>query len=232
MGLDPKKEREIPEKGSLFVTILIAIILIAIAAIIGYNFGQVHPVEEKQGGQELYFRPTKLGKELHLNDSEVSSRGNLQKGWIDITIQPGEGFVMPEKTHIEAFAVEGGEPFGISSESPADEAFGKTLSHDLVDEAYDINPYALSLGKMLKQFDGTNTTYTLSFEYQHSFVPYDIFVLTLESEKNKYDYDPRPAAIIYKADVLENYKPIEAVEEENDAEEAQNKNSNDKKNTP
>lgn len=205
-----------PESGALFVTIIISLILIVLAGGLAYNLGQANPFKPTPQGATIALKPTELAQKTHLDGATVSALTNINNGYIKVTIHPDSGFIIPQGSTIEGFLVDGGTigDFGTSSETASDEFYGATLSNGDVDSHYDQVPYALSIGRV-KQ-DTKTKDYTIEFNVQNTLIPYDRVVLTLESDVDRLDYDPRPSAIIFSAEIPNNLKSQKALREANE----------------
>lgn len=204
-----------PETGALFITIVICVILIVLAAGLAYNLGQANPFSPEPQGATLTLEPTELAKKEHFENAKVVALVNLNNGFVRLTIHPDDSFILPQNSTLEGFLVDAGTvgDFGTSSETVADEYFGSTLSNDDVDKLSDQVPYALSIGKV-KQ-DNKTKDYYIDFNVQNTLIPFDQIVLTLEGDANRTDYDPRPAAIVFQAGIPDNLKPRKALVEAN-----------------
>lgn len=211
--MENTEEKQHSEEGALFITIVIAVLLIGVAAIVGYNVGRNNPIEEDIQGFEIPLLATDKAKELNLDLAEVDATVNLESGYAEITIRPEEGFFIPEGSTIEGFLVDAGTlgNLGVSSESPRDEFFGPSLSNAEDDDRISQSPYALSIGRVLE--DKESGELVITFENQVSLVPYDQIILTLESDDGIEDYDPRPGAIIYSGELTDSIKPRDAIEQ-------------------
>lgn len=207
---------ESSESGALFVTIVISLILIVLAGGLAYNLGQANPFEPTPQGSTFALKPTELAQKTHLDGATVSALTNLNNGYVKVTIHPDSEFIFPQGATIEGFLVDAGTvgDFGTSSETVLDEFYGVTLSNGDADGHYDQIPYALSIGRV-KQ-DPKTKDYTIELNVQNTLIPYDRVVLTLESDADRLDYDPRPSAIIYSADIPSNLKSQKALREANE----------------
>lgn len=215
--------KESPESGALFITIVICVVLIVLAGGLAYNLGQSRPFTPKPEGTTLKLAPTDIAKNTHLDGAEVTSLVNLANGYVRLDIHPDANFIIPQGSSLEAFLVDAGTvgDFGTSSETTVDEFYGPSLSNKDADDLLDKAPYALSIGR-IKQ-DTKTKDYYIEFNIQNSLIPYDRIVLTLESEGDRIDYDPRPGAVIFQAEIPNNIKPRKSLTEANEPSNPENK---------
>ncbi len=214
---------DVPESGALFITIVICILLVILAAGLAYNLGQANPFVPVPVGDVVKVEPTDLAKKLKMDNADVHVVLNLNNGYANVEITPKDGFVMPAGATIEAYLVDGGTvgDFGTSSETKADEFYGQTLSNGDVDTLYDQIPYALSFGR-IKREDKTNR-YAITYNVQNTLTPYDQIVLTLESDTERSDFDPRPGAVLFRGSIPNTMKSQKALNEADEASDASRK---------
>jgi hypothetical protein len=216
MSVEQEFQKSNQESGALFITIVISLILVVLAGSLAYNLGQSNPFKAAPQGASLQLQPTDVAKKLYLDTANTETLININNGYVRVVIHPDENFILPQGATIEGFLVDAGTAgdFGVSSETVEDEFYGQTLSNGDVDILYDKVPYALSLGRV-KQ-DAKTKDYSIEFNFQNSLMPYDRIVLTLESDTQRIDYDPRPGAILFQAEIPNNLKPRKALIEANE----------------
>jgi len=141
-----------------------------------------------------------------LQNASGSADVSVEKGTVDITVTLAEGSSLPAGTVLEGWLSTAGRKGGpgMSSASERDQkygpAFGKKdaakLSRDL--------PYALTTGVLRSKDNGR--TYTGHFQIDNVLTPYGAVAVTLESDGNTGNYDPRPGsplmAGMIKADMM------------------------------
>lgn len=110
------------------------------------------------------------------------------------------GAHLPPGTVLEGWVVDAGLQGGpgTTSVSDDDELYGIPFQNATFDEYVDNAPYALSTG-MLHQ---TGNWYTVNFRIDNNLSPYDAVVVTLESDGNGDDYDPRPGSMVVAGPIL------------------------------
>jgi hypothetical protein len=115
------------------------------------------------------------------------------KGVIHISVDLG-GASLPEGTVLEGWLVDAGllgGP-GPTSVSDDDERYGTPFGNATFDELVERAPYALSTGVLHRSGD----RYRVTFHINNNLTPYDAVVVTLESDANGFDYDPRPGSLV------------------------------------
>lgn len=120
-------------------------------------------------------------------------------GQVHVTVDLG-GAQLPAGTVLEGWVVDAGllgGP-GTTSVSDDDELYGTPFDNSTFDEMVENAPYALSTGVLEKQGNG----YAVNFRVNNNLSPYDAVVVTLESDGNGQDYDPRPGSIVVAGPIV------------------------------
>lgn len=130
---------------------------------------------------------------LDLGDASGTARVQMQQGTVIIVVDLN-GDELPEGSVLEGWVVDPGTEggpggSGVSSESDADEVYGTPFGDANIDDLVDRAAYALSTG-VLKRLG--NDTYQVIFRIENNLSPYNAVVVTLESDGNGDNYDPRP----------------------------------------
>jgi hypothetical protein len=120
---------------------------------------------------------------------------------VELTINLN-GATLPEGSVLEGWVVDAGlfgGP-GTSNVSDNDEAFGTPFGNASFDAAVEASPYALAIGVVTDNGDGTLTA---SYHIPgYNFQPYDAVVITLESDGNSPDgFDPRPGTPVLAGEI-------------------------------
>jgi hypothetical protein len=121
----------------------------------------------------------------------------VYEGSIHITLEPN-GATLPDGTVLEGWVVDAGLNGGPgqTNASDADEAYGTSFGDPAFDETVEAAPYALSTGVLTATDAGTwEAALTVP---GYNFSPYDVVVVTAESDGNSLDgYDPRPGTPVF-----------------------------------
>ena len=142
--------------------------------------------------------PTPLAGNAGLENAVGTARLRIQEGRVVIFVKLN-GAKLPEGSVLEGWVVdpglEGGPGgAGRSSVSDADEMYGTPFGDANIDALVDDAAYALSTG-VLKRV-GHRDAYVGVFKIDNNLSPYNAVVVTLESDGNGHNYDPRPGTPI------------------------------------
>jgi hypothetical protein len=121
------------------------------------------------------------------------------QGLVHILVDLG-GAELPVGTVLEGWVVDAGllgGP-GTTSVSDDDEVYGPPFGNPDFDEMVDNAPYALSTGILEKR----GNHYGVTFHINNNLTPYDAVVVTLESDGNGMNYDPRPGSIVVAGPIV------------------------------
>ena len=83
---------------------------------------------------------------------------------------------------------------GETSVSDADQQYGTPYANVSFSNSVDDVPYAFSLGTLM--WDELRESYYMFFEAKDNLSPYDAVMITIESDSNGINYDPRPGTPI------------------------------------
>jgi hypothetical protein len=142
---------------------------------------------------EVELGPTPLAANAGLEDTTATAHLQIDKGTVVITVHMN-GAVLPAGTVLEGWVVDPGLDggpggAGVSSVSDVDEVYGVPFGDANIDMLVDDAAYALSTG-VLKPLGNGN--YQGRFSIDNNLSPYNAVVVTLESDGNGENYDPRP----------------------------------------
>jgi len=123
------------------------------------------------------------------------------------------GAVLPEGVVLEGWVVDVGRFAGQGyNASVADQSYGPPFGNLAFDVLVSAAPYALSTGLLQEDTAGN---WSLDFHVpNYNFSPYDVVVITAESDGNSGDWDPRPGAPFFSAGMTEMGAELVAVEME------------------
>lgn len=119
---------------------------------------------------------------------------DMEKGMVDITVMLAEGSSLPAGSVLEGWLSSAGRKGGpgMSSASEKDQKYGPAFGmKDVAMMSRDL-PYALSTGVLKRQGDGR--TYVGHFKIDNTLMPYGAVAVTVESDGNTGNYDPRPGS--------------------------------------
>lgn len=147
----------------------------------------------KGGTVVVPLSPTPLAANAGLQDSTGTAWVQVDRGTVFIDLDLG-GADLPAGTALEGWVVDPGLQGGpggpgLSSVSDADEIFGTPFGDANIDALVDDAAYALSTGLLVRLGNGH---YQGRFAIDNNLSPYDAVVITLESDANGHNYDPRP----------------------------------------
>ena len=178
------------------IFVAIGIVVCIFTGLIAFRFGQEHPVEapkstdEDAPTQAVTLSPTNFAKQLGLDGVTLSATLLPQ---VTATVQLPDGVSLPGGTALEVWLYDLPRGTAGSSASGNDEVFGAAFDNAALDAALDAAPFAKSLGALR----GDGKTFTLPAIAAEGTRPYDVMLITLESDRNLGNYDPRPGTPLY-----------------------------------
>lgn len=145
------------------------------------------------------------GKEVQLKAKPNAGKAGLEavtgeakvdvaKGDVTITVTLPEGKSLPQGSVLEGWLSTAGDLGGPgrSSSSKKDEKYGETGGKAELAKLASEGPYALSTGVL--SHNGDSQTYVGHFHIDNELTPYAAVAVTLESDGNNGNYDPRPGS--------------------------------------
>ncbi len=111
---------------------------------------------------------------------------NVMRGTVKLAVTLAPGTSLPEGTVLEGWLSTAGK----STTSPNDEKHGPAFGKKELSMKADQVPYALSTGLLRRV--GNSRTYVGTFRIANPLTPYGAVAVTLESDGNVGNYDPRP----------------------------------------
>ncbi len=139
---------------------------------------------------------TPLAEKAGLEKAVGFAKVDSKNGIVNFAVTLPEGTSLPAGAVLEGWLVSAGTKGGPgpSSSSDADHKFGPSFGMpEFAMEVREI-PYALSTGVLLRK--GSTNTYVGRFRIQNSLMPYSAAVVTIETDGNAGNYDPRPGTPI------------------------------------
>lgn len=135
-----------------------------------------------QGIRMLAFPPA---KNASLQDATGRADVDVKGGTVDLKVQLAPGTSLPEGTVLEGWLSTSGK----ETASEADQKYGPAFGKKDVAEKSRAIPYALSTGLLHRV--GKSRTYVGHFHIDNNLTPYGAVAVTLESDGNMGNYDPR-----------------------------------------
>ena len=129
-----------------------------------------------------------------MEDVTGEAQVDVAKGTVEITVTLPEGKSLPKGAVLEGWLSTAGDLGGPgkSTADDADEKFGPAFGKEKLAKLSREIPYALSTGILRRK--GETQTYTGSFHIDNVLTPYGAVAVTLETDGNVGNYDPRPGS--------------------------------------
>ncbi|MBU2575634.1 hypothetical protein KKF64_00865 [Patescibacteria group bacterium] len=187
--------------------ILIVIVLIALLALIawlGYNIGR----NAQEGDSSLEKAPIIIDAiEVPLTTISLSQNAKLQRsvglakigiieGKVEVDVVLEEETGLPEGTVLCAWLVDAGNLGGLGEKSVSDldQQYGTPFANVDFSKKVDDAPFALYLGRL--EWDMLRESLHIFYEVNDILTPFDAVMITLESDGNNGNFDPRPGTPI------------------------------------
>jgi len=190
---------------NIILTVIIFIASILLVSWISYNTGR----SVGEGLESSCFGRGGIieGVEIPLTTISMAQNANLQKsnavakmssveGKVEIALFLSEGNLIPEGSVLSAWMIDTGSQGGIgkTSSSENDQKYGTPFSNVDYSKKVEEAPFSLYLGKF--EYDEKRNGYYVYYSSSDVFDPYDTIMITIESDGNIGDYDPRPGTPI------------------------------------
>ena len=155
------------------------------------------------------FTATPFAEQAGLGDVTGFAFFDSDSARLFINLSPN-GASLPEGTVLEGWVVDVGRFAGSGhNASVADQTYGPPFGDLAMDVLVSAAPYALGTGVI--QLD-TEGNWSLDFHIpNYNFSPYDVVVVTAESDGNSGDWDPRPGAPFFSAGMREDNAELAVV---------------------
>ncbi len=193
--------------NSLNIILLIVLIgaLLALSGWLAYHAGRNVAEGEAlvRAQQRIIQNPTEvvlttisLAENARLEDATGITYLDIEGGRGEVDVVLPENIGLPEGMMFEAWLVDAGKlgGLGTSSVSEQDQQFGTPFANLDFSGNVDAAPYAHSMGTLV--WDAVRGSYHVYFETHNMLTPYDAVMVTVESDGNQQDYDPRPGTPI------------------------------------
>ena len=135
-----------------------------------------------------------LAKNAGLQNAAGFGDVDVAKGNVTLTVTLAKGTALPSDSVLEGWLSTAGRKGGpgMSTASEADQKYGPAFGKEDVAMMSRDLPYALSTGLLKRK--GNSQTYVGHFHIDNTLTPYAAVAVTLESDGNKGNYDPRPGS--------------------------------------
>jgi hypothetical protein len=176
------------KRNTLIIALGLSVLVLGSTAASAADHGR-----HRGNSTQVTLAPTGLAAGAGLGNSSGTARVQMQQGTVIIVVDLN-GDELPEGSVLEGWVVDPGFDggpggSGVTSVSDEDEVYGTPFGDANIDMLVDDAAYALSTG-VLKRLG--NDTYQVIFRIENNLSPYNAVVVTLESDGNGDNYDPRP----------------------------------------
>ncbi|MCY3718190.1 MAG: hypothetical protein OXG07_01370 [Anaerolineaceae bacterium] len=186
--------------------LLVALLLTVTGNALAHGDGE----ETEAGATHISaFTATPFAEQAGLGDVKGFAFFDSDGARLFINLSPN-GASLPQGTVLEGWVVDVGRFAGSGyNASVADQTYGPPFGDLAMDVLVSAAPYALSTGVI--QLD-TEGNWSLDFYIpNYNFSPYDVVVVTAESDGNAGDWDPRPGAPFFTAGMREDNAELAVV---------------------
>lgn len=181
-------------EANALILLLIVIVVVTVACAVAFRLGQRNPSAQDavvdKGTQAVTLVAGPAAKRLGLQEATLVAT-QLPDFTVQITLP--ETATLPGGTVLEAWIYDEARGVRNTSVSGNDEIFGVPFNDNPADTAVDSAPFAKSLG-VLRQ---NGKTFILPAIRVEGLRPYDQLLITLESDRNLGNYDPRPGTPLF-----------------------------------
>ena len=148
----------------------------------------------------ITLNPTAEADAAGLQSVVGSAYINVSTGYLWVSVPMAN---VPEGAVVEAWLVDHGTQTdaNLSNANTADEVYGVMFGNDVLADALNTSPFAQSAGIL-----APNSAGVFEVVYQHAnsnFSPYDEVFVTLESNSESPNFDPRPATVVYRGSIAD-----------------------------
>lgn len=177
---------------------LAIIAFIAVLAVIPAAAQDKMMTQKVLGKDAFPLMATPLAEKAGLEKAVGFAKVDSKNGIVNFAVTLPEGTSLPAGSVLEGWLVSAGTKGGPgpSSSSDADHKFGPSFGMPEFSMTVREIPYALSTGVLLRK--GSTNTYVGRFRIQNSLMPYSAAVVTIETDGNMGNYDPRPGTPVLK----------------------------------
>lgn len=190
---------------TLILVIAVLLALFVLVARLGYNIG----LNAGEGLAALAGKGRAVGqdKDVYLTTISLAENANLTKasgvaaidktaGQVAVDVVLPAGGSIPAGSILEAWLVDAGQNGGLGTTSVSgnDQKFGTPFANADFSASVDSAPFAAALGVL--NWDEARGSFYLYYNSSFDLTPYDAVMITLESDGNSKNYDPRPGTPI------------------------------------
>lgn len=184
---------------NVILSVIIIAVLLVFVAWLAYNTGRNAAegagspfVQHVTNGIEIPLAAISLAENASLQGTTGLAKIDIPFGRVEIDILLPDARSLPEGTVLSAWLVDAGKlgGLGTSSVSEEDQQYGTPYANTNFSERSDSIPFARALGSLV--WSPERETFHQFFLTHDDLTPYDAVMITLESDGNKNNYDPRP----------------------------------------
>lgn len=148
------------------------------------------------GGVTVPLTTISLAQNANLSRATGAASIRREEGTVEIDAVLADGVSLPEGSVLAGWLVDAGKLGGLgeASVSEADQRYGTPFANVDFSGRVDDAPYALSLGALA--WDSVRGSLYLFYAGGTALAPYDAVMVTLESDGNRGNFDPRPGTPI------------------------------------
>ncbi|OIO49732.1 MAG: hypothetical protein CO042_04925 [Parcubacteria group bacterium CG_4_9_14_0_2_um_filter_41_8] len=189
---------------NIILIILALIALLALVGWLGYNIGRNIGASNDPSSivkiitdpTEVALIPISLAQNANLHRSTGLAKVGIAEGKVEIDVLLEEGVSLPQGAAMSAWLVDAGNLGGLGEKSVSelDQQYGTPFANVDFSQKVDDAPFALYLGRLT--WDSALESMHLFYEVNDLITPYDAIMITLESDGNNANYDPRPGTPI------------------------------------
>lgn len=190
---------------NIILIIVIFLSIIGLSSWLSYSIGRTVSSgdedckEQKKviiEGVSVPLMPISLAQNANLQKTSGEAKIGAIEGKVEIDIVLEQGVSLPDGSVFGAWLVDAGNLGGIGAKSVSenDQKYGTPFFNIDFSKNIDDTPFPVYMGKL--QWDSERESYYLFYETYDILTPYDAVMITIESDGNSGNYDPRPGTPI------------------------------------
>ena len=189
---------------NIILLCFVLIALLALVAWLGYNIGRnaqsgdssKDKIQVIIEAEEVPLAAISLAQNAKLHKSTGLAKVGIVEGRVEIDVLLDEQAQLPEGTVLSGWLVDAGKLGGLgeTSVNELDQQYGTPFANVDFSKKVDQAPYALYLGRLT--WDNLRESFHIFYEVNDILTPFDAVMVTLESDGNNGNFDPRPGTPI------------------------------------
>jgi len=190
---------------NIVLIVIILLALLALVAWLGYNTGRNIGSSESDNseyakmiidGTDVVLIPISLAQNAELHKSTGIAKIGIVEGRAEIDVILEDGVELPKGSALSGWLVDAGKLGGLgeASVSELDQQYGTPFANVDFSKKVDDVPFALYLGRL--EWDTLRESFHIFYEVSDILTPFDAVMVTLESDGNIGNFDPRPGTPI------------------------------------